>query len=126
LIRRLIAAEIGATIGRLYVATGPRTFSAAGYLAARLDVYTDATFVGEPPGTRPNFIGETDPFRLPNSRLWANASTLRWQGTYAFDDRPWIEPNLPAPLTSSDYRENRDPVRETVLEAMRSSSPPRE
>jgi hypothetical protein len=122
MVRRLIAAEIGGTIGRLYVATGPRTFSAAGYLAARLDVYTDAAFVGEPTGTRPNFIGETDPFELPNSGLWANASTLRWQGTYAFDDRPWIEPDLPAPLTSTEYRQNRDPVRETVWDALRSSS----
>jgi len=122
LIRRLIAAEVDGTIGHLYVATGPRTFSAAGYLAARLDIYTDATFVGVPPGTRPNFIGETDPYRLPNSRLWANASTLRWQGTYAFDDRPWIEPDLPAPLTSLDYRQNRDPVLEAVQKAARSPS----
>jgi hypothetical protein len=121
-LRRLIAAEVAGTIGRLYVATGPRTFSAAGYLAARLDVYTDATFVGEPTGTRPNFIGETDPFRLPNSGLWANASTLRWQGTFAFDRRSWIAPDLPAPLTSTDYRQNRDPVRAAILQAMQSAS----
>ena len=123
-LRRLIAAEVTGKIGRLYVATGPRTFSAAGYLAARLDVYTNAVFVGEPTGTRPNFIGETNPFRLPHSGLWANASTLRWQGTFAFDDRAWIAPDLPIPLTSTDYRQNRDPVRAAVVQAVQQSPSP--
>ena len=117
-LKRLIAAEVTGTIGRLYVAIGPRTFSAAGYLAARLEVYTNAVFVGESTGTRPNFIGETKPFQLPRSELWANASTLRWQGTFAFDDRPWIPPDVVAPLSSSDYRENRDPVLNVVRSAL--------
>lgn len=118
LITGLIRNGFGAK-GKLYVATGRRTFSAAGYLAARLDVYTDAIFVGEPPGTRPNFVGEaSDPFRLPNSRVWVNASTLAWQGTFAFDHRPYIEPDMPVALTSEEYREGRDPVLEKVIESL--------
>lgn len=101
---------------KLYVITGRRTFSAAGYLVARLDVYTDAVFVGEPPATSPNFVGESsDPFRLPHSGVLVNPSTLAWQGTFAFDDRSFVEPDLPVGLTSADERAGRDPALEAIL-----------
>jgi ketosteroid isomerase-like protein len=110
-ITRLIASPTINRPGRLFVVTGKRTFSAAGYLAARLEQYTAAIFVGEPPATGPNFIGESsDPFQLPHSRLWVNASTLAWQGGFAFDRRSAILPDLPAPLTSAQFRAGVDPA----------------
>lgn len=111
----LIRSDVNAP-GRLFVATSPRSFSATGWLLGQIEMYTHATFVGEPPGTAPNFIGETTlAFQLPNTGLWANASHLYHQGTRAGDDRPFIAPDIAAPLTSEMYRAGRDPVLEAVL-----------
>src|SRR5262249_26897311 len=37
-----------------------------------------------------------------------------WQARLPWDDRPWIAPHIPAPMTGSDYRENRDPALEAI------------
>jgi hypothetical protein len=54
--------------GALFVIIGRLTFSAAQNIATALEEHTDATFVGEPTGSRPNFIGETIPFELPGQQ----------------------------------------------------------
>ena len=47
---------------QIWVITSRRTFSAAQNFASTLDRYiTDAIFVGEPTGSRPNFVGESPP-----------------------------------------------------------------
>lgn len=102
--------------GRLFVITGRGTFSAAQNLTTLLGRHTEAIFVGEPTGSRPNFTGETAPFRLPWSGLLANVSDLYWQTSWPLDHRAWVPPELYAPPTFAAYRANRDPAMEAVLD----------
>src|SRR5262249_16818710 len=45
--------------GKLFVVIGRNTFSAAQNTTTDIEMHTNATFVGEPTGSSPNFIGET-------------------------------------------------------------------
>lgn len=112
--------------GKLFVITGRETFSACQNFCTWLDRQTAALFVGEPTGSRPNFIGEGNEIRLPYSGLMANASSRLWQDSYSEDKRAWIAPELTAELTSDDYRSNRDPALAAILDylAMRESARP--
>jgi hypothetical protein len=102
--------------GRFFAIIGRGTFSAAGNLVNRLEQYTNVIFVGEPTGARPNSYGDARSRTLPNSGLAARASTLWWQDLDPRDDRVWTEPRVAAGLTAADYRANRDPAMEAVLE----------
>lgn len=103
--------------GRLFVATGPRTFSSAINNAVTLDQSTEAIMVGEPTGGSPNHFGEVQQLELP--------SGLRvFYSTKYFDrvegDPASLEPELNAPRTSEHWFTGRDPV----LEAVSSYTPP--
>ena len=102
--------------GRIFVLIGGRTFSAAQNAAALFDRFTEATFVGEPTGSSPNFVGEDDPFTLPYSKLVVNVSTLAWQSSYPQDRRTWIAPLLYIPPTFAAYLAKRDAALDAVLE----------
>jgi tetratricopeptide (TPR) repeat protein len=101
--------------GALFVIIGRLTFSAAQNIATTLEQHTHATFVGEPTGSRPNFIGEAVPFELPASKLQVNIGDLYWQTGYPMDHRPWIAPQLYAPPTFESYSKNSDPALAAVL-----------
>ena len=102
--------------GHLFVIAGRYTFSAAMNCAADIEYHTKAMFVGEPTGSSPNFIGESTVITLPWSDLQVSCSSLYWQRSVAMDDRTWIAPDLPAELSSEDYRTNRDPALEAILD----------
>ena len=102
-------------LGKLYVIIGRATFSAAQNLATILDEHTEAVFVGEPTGGRPNAYGDARAVTLPNSGLRVSISTLYWQDAMPWDDRAWVAPEIAADLTSADYARNRDPALETIL-----------
>ena len=102
-------------LGKLYVIIGRGTFSAAQNLATILDEHTEAVFVGEPTGGRPNHYGDARSVTLPNSGLRVSISTLYWQDAMPWDDRAWVAPEIAADLTSADYARNRDLVLETIL-----------
>lgn len=101
--------------GRLFVITGRRTYSAAQNASTFFERHTQATFVGEPTGSSPNFVGEEDPFLLPYSKILANVSHLYWQSALPQDERTWIAPRLYAPPTFKAYSANRDPALEAIL-----------
>ena len=101
--------------GKLFVVIGRRTFSAAQNSATSFERYTNATFVGEPTGSSPTFIGEEAIFTLPYSKLLANVSDLYWQSSRPSDYRTWIAPQIYIPPTFEAYRANRDPVMEAIL-----------
>jgi len=107
----------------VFVITGRRTFSAAQALTSLLETQTQAIFVGEPTGSRPNFNGEDTDFTLPWSGLKGSISSAWFQGgETSFDARPWIAPDLPAPLTAEALLAGRDPALEAIaahLEARR-------
>lgn len=101
--------------GGLFVITGRRTFSAAQTLASMLETHTEAIFAGEPTGSRPNFHGEDTEFTLPWSGLKGSISSAWFQGgETSFDTRPWIAPDLPAPLTVEALAAGRDPALEAI------------
>lgn len=101
--------------GGLFVITGRRTFSAAQYMCSAIEANTNAIFVGEPTGSRPNFVGETTPFRLPCSGLRVNVSDTYWQNGWPQDRRTSIAPELRVAPTIAAYRANRDLALEAVL-----------
>jgi tetratricopeptide (TPR) repeat protein len=111
--------------GGLFVIIGRSTFSAAQNTATLIDRHTHAVFVGEPTGSRPNFVGETIPFRLPYSGLHVNVSDLYWQTSWPFDHRVAIAPDIYAPPTFAAYRANRDPAMDAILNHLRASRLPK-
>ena len=115
LIHRLIRDDRINAWGHLFVIIGRLTFSAAMALAVALERHTRALFVGEPTGSRPNVYGETNRLTLPHSRVEASISSLWWQCSEPMDDRPWLAPELPTPLSVEDYIANRDPALDAAL-----------
>ena len=101
--------------GHLFVIAGRHTFSAAMNGATDIERNTAAMFVGEPTGSKPNFVGETNLITLPCTGVRLTCSSLYLQRSHAFDDRTWIAPDLVAEMSSEDYRTNRDPAMETIL-----------
>jgi tetratricopeptide (TPR) repeat protein/sugar lactone lactonase YvrE len=109
---------------KLFVIAGRNTFSAAMCAAANIERDTSATFVGEPTGSSPNFVGESAVIvELPYSKLTASISDLYWQNTVAMDYRTWIPPSIYAPPTFDAYRANRDPALEAILARLRAETP---
>ena len=105
--------------GHFFAIIGRDTFSAAQHLTGQLDTHTQVIFVGEPSGSRPQFVGEGNSFILPFSGLNVNVSNLFWQTTFAYDRRMWIPPDIRAEFTSQHYKTNRDPALEAIFVALR-------
>lgn len=114
LVNGLIACDKINRRGRLFVIVGRNTFSAAMCGAAQIERFTNALFVGEPTGSRPNFVGEDVHITLPYSKLDISTSDLFWQNSHAMDYRTWIAPTLYAPPTFALYQAKRDPAMEAI------------
>jgi hypothetical protein len=115
LLHHLIATKRLTRRGALFVIIGRRTFSAAQNTVTAIERETSAIFVGEPTGSRPNFIGERIDFELPYSKVRANAADLFWQTSWPTDHRTWIAPDIYAPPTFETYRHNQDPALDAIL-----------
>lgn len=100
--------------GRLFVITGRRTFSAAQMLISDLEEWTNPIFVGEPSASRGNAYGDSRRLVLPNNRVTVRVSSLWWQYWDTRDTRPWIAPEIAAPLTLGAYASGRDPALEAI------------
>ena len=101
--------------GSLFVIIGRRTFSAAQNTATYFERLTNAIFVGEPTGSRPNFVGDEAPIKLPYSRVELNISGVLWQSSWGVDKRIWISPLLFTPPTFEAFKANRDMSMEAVI-----------
>jgi hypothetical protein len=110
LIHHLIRCDRVNRWGGLFAITGRITFSAAMNLAVDLERHTRVLFVGEPTGSSPNHFGENGDIHLPHSGLHVSVSTLWWQVSDPYDDRPWIMPDIPAWMRSTDYAAHHDPA----------------
>lgn len=121
--------------GRIFVLTGPGTFSAAisttGYLK---QAAPDRVFiVGEPVGDRMMFWAESPPYKLPVGPGLINLATERHDyadGCRAYSDchfnvkmmpiiLPTLAPDIAAPWTIEAYVAGRDPAMEAVAKALR-------
>lgn len=96
--------------GSLFVLIGRATFSAAGVFAALVEARTDAVFVGEPTGARPNTYGDLDTFVLPSSGLVVTYSERYFQPAGPYDERPWIDPDVSVEPSFEEYAAGGDPV----------------
>ena len=101
--------------GRLFVIIGRRTYSAAQNTATYFERFTNATFVGEPTGSSPNFVGEEAPITLPYSKVMANVSHLFWQSSWPQDQRIWLAPQIYVPPTFADFSAGRDAALAAIL-----------
>ena len=99
--------------GGLYIILGRRTFSSAVLNALEMRD-TNAIFVGEPTGGRPNHYGEVKTFRLPNSGLTVSYSTKYFRKIKDADP-PAVEPDILVEPTFAQWKDGRDPVLEAVL-----------
>src|SRR5690606_37526629 len=65
LLKTLIRYEADQPDARIYALIGRNTFSAAQNFTTDVDRLTEAVFVGEPTGSRPNAVGESTEVVLP-------------------------------------------------------------
>lgn len=105
--------------GRLFIATGRNTFSAASLLVARLQRDTAAEIVGEAMGGCPTFWSNPDTFTLPASGIEISVSSELAIGVEAADTRHGILPDATLELTLDDWLAGTDPV----LDAFPASGP---
>lgn len=117
---RYIAQSVPA---RIYVLTGPYTFSAGIVFAAAVkhDAADRVVIVGEPVGDRLRFWSEGGHACMPKSGYCLRASTGLWDLTRGcakeaacYGDRldarvDSLDPDIAAPLTSRDWLSGRDP-----------------
>ncbi|MCP3984173.1 MAG: tetratricopeptide repeat protein [bacterium] len=107
--------------GHLYVLTSRITQSAGVTIAAKLDVETQAIFVGEGGGAHPNFyngpLGNHAPNALPGTDIVFRVSTVLEQNSDPLDHRCFIAPDIPVGMRYADYAGGRDPVLEAALAA---------
>jgi hypothetical protein len=96
--------------GHLFVIIGRSTQSAAENLVDRLERDTEAVFVGEPTGERPNMYGDAQPFVLPESKIVVNISSLYWQDMGPRDNRDTTGPEIAAELSEADFENGTDPA----------------
>ena len=101
--------------GRVFVLTGPRTFSAAQMLVNELEDLTRALFVGEPTGSPPDHFGDPKKIALKNSGLTLRVSGLHWPSSFGGDRRAATNPDIPAPWTAHAYFAGADPALEAAV-----------
>ena len=115
----------------VYALTSGWTFSAAITTLGALKQFASPGFVqvGEPVGDRLVFWAEGNAFLLPNTFIAMNYTTGKHDYTKRCDDWEacfWLnelypvrvaalEPDVPAPLTFTAYRQLRDPAMDAVL-----------
>ncbi|MHC4989629.1 MAG: hypothetical protein ACYTGC_01500 [Planctomycetota bacterium] len=117
-IRELIKREGGVNHpGRLFVLTGPRSYSAACTLIQDMVDHTHTTFVGEPAGQYGSMYGDPAHITLPNTGISVAISTLWWQGTRTDDLRNRFPVDIPVPMKIGDYFAHQDPLLDAALDA---------
>ena len=100
--------------GHLYVIIGRRTFSAAMNAVSYFGRFTQALFVGEPTGGKPNAPGDETFFTLPYSGIAVNLSDRYWQSSWPDDFSNWRAPDIATPVTFSDYARGRDAAMDAI------------
>jgi hypothetical protein len=102
-------------LGRVYVLTGPGTFSSGMQNAITLRKDLSATLVGEPTGGAPDEYGEVSSLTLPNSKLVVRFTTKRWGPMGGGTNT--VTPDLPVPFKLADFIAGRDPALDAAIAA---------
>jgi hypothetical protein len=136
--RELATQMVRAVPGRIFVLTGPYTFSAGIVFAAAVkhDGRDRVTIVGEPVGDRLRFWSEGKHACMPKSGYCFQVSNGLWDLVHGcsrdaacYGDRldarvDSLDPDIAGPLTSRDWLSGRDPAMEAVTSAIFSRSGP--
>ncbi|HYG08874.1 MAG TPA: tetratricopeptide repeat protein [Pyrinomonadaceae bacterium] len=101
--------------GKLFAIIGRSTWSASQFLLNDLEEFTNVLFVGEPSGSKGNIYGDSRKITLPHSGISVRVSVYYWQDWPPWDTRQWTPPDLSAELSSEDYRANRDPAMQAIV-----------
>lgn len=108
--------------GKLFVIVGKKTFSSAIINTMQLKYETNAIFVGEPTGGKPNHYGFIREFKLKNSGLLVIYSTKYIDiSKYYNDTSSYLKtalsfiPDINVTLTLDDYLNLKDPVLDKIL-----------
>lgn len=109
ILKALFSFQIEHPDGALYVIIGRDTESAAQNFISTIDAFGNAIFVGEPSGSSPDHIGDDTLVVLPYSGITGSIACAVHQTNFR-DLRPWIPPDVPVPLSSSDYFAQKDPA----------------
>jgi C-terminal processing protease CtpA/Prc len=97
--------------GRLFVLTGPATFSSGNWFAVVVQDNGFGQIVGEPTGNAPSSYGDILAFTLPQSGSAYTLSFKRWvRPDPARDPAPCLEPDVFVPRTAASIRSGGDPV----------------
>jgi len=99
--------------GHLFVIIGRDTYSSAVLNALHFQNETEAIFVGEPTGGKPNHYGEVKFFILPNT--WATVTYSTKYFTLSQSDAPFLCPDIDAAVSFRDFISCRDPALEAIL-----------
>ncbi len=118
-VRSLVHFEMDHPERRILVLISRHTYSAAQNLATDIERMTDAIFIGEPTGSRPNHVGEDSFYMLPYSQLAVSVASRFFQTSEPTDDRLWIAPHVAVPVTAEAFFAGRDPVLEQVTASLR-------
>lgn len=118
LLTALIRSEPLSKPDRLFVIIGRHTFSAAQNCVNMMEDTLNVTFVGEPTGSCPAFIGESTFLVLPYSKLRVHCSSRYWQWGDSTDQRTWIAPEIAAPPTFAAYAAGRDDAMDAIVAAI--------
>lgn len=100
--------------GRLFVIVGRETFSSALLNAYSLKNKTEAIFIGEPTGGKPNCYGEVERFILKNSGIVITYSTKYYE-LIEDDNILSFVPDINLEIDICNYIENQDPYLEYIL-----------
>jgi C-terminal processing protease CtpA/Prc len=103
--------EANTTI-KTYVVLGKATFSSAILNAMDFKRLTNAIFVGEETGGKPNHFGEVRNFQLPTSQLQVSYSTEYFKRTDKNENT--ITPDVKIEMSFSDFTKGIDPVYEWI------------
>ncbi len=101
--------------GKVFVIMGRHTYSAAMMLAVRLEEFVQVVFVGEDTGGKPEHIGDSRKFQLPNSKLTLRVSTI-WHHDWFRGDRPSPFVHYPIPIASDKYLNGMDGALDWIKE----------
>lgn len=121
MLKTLIEFEIINPKGKTFVLMGRGTFSAAQNLLTEITKFTNAILVGEPSGSKPNFVGESGWFKLPHSGLMGIIASQYHQASKAEDFRKWIAPHIPVDTSSIDYFSGNDEALDSIMDVIKAS-----
>jgi tetratricopeptide (TPR) repeat protein len=100
----------------LFLLTSREVYSATQHLTNTITNYTNATLIGEPTSSKPNFYGSPETFSLlNNSGFVFKSSTIFFKEVEPIDRNIATYPNYFVPYSSEDYKNNIDPVLEKVF-----------